>query len=211
MGSLSGLVAQVRSMFWKQRSGTKNWFLDILQDIRILFLVPFLCCYLKCSQNVPHVPDSAHQPISSYTLISSIRAIPMLFMEWLYRDQPWLQASANTFMKMLKRKSASFQMAHFLFLLSMDVDMDMDMDMSSLVRDGAPTLFVSRTDSVKREPGALLNPRWNDQPIYDKIISTLAKCSFGFSKALSAWSSTWTQSKFSSADWKVFNCQLHFM
>lgn len=94
----------------------------------------------------------------------------MLFMEWLCSDQPWLvQSSANTFMKMLKRKSASFQMARFLSLLS--EDMDMDMDMSSLVRDGAPTLFVSRTDSVKWEPGALLSPRWNDQPLWLKSLA----------------------------------------
>lgn len=96
MGSLSGLVAQVRSMFWKQRSGKKKWFLDTLQDTSEFCSWYLSSAALKCSQNVAHVPDWANQPISCSTasFICSIRAIPMFFMEWLCSDQPWLHSGA---------------------------------------------------------------------------------------------------------------------
>lgn len=176
MGSLSGLVAQVRSMFWKQRSGTKNWFLDTLQHTS-----EFCSWYLSSAafwNAVKMFLTFQTEKISQYPSLRLPEYAALGRYPWyLWGDCAVIDhgctvvqssavgaatASPNTFMKMLKRKSASFQMARFLFLSSED----MDMDMSSLVRDGAPTLFVSRTDSVKRESGALSNPRWSDQPIW---------------------------------------------
>lgn len=49
--SLSGLFAQVRPMFWKHGSGMHKLFSGSFpRHVRILFLVPFLCCSLSRKQ-----------------------------------------------------------------------------------------------------------------------------------------------------------------